>query len=98
MWNKEEYIKSLLPQYNKMVTHLLSKNIEVKMQEPFKQNLIFYNKTNNKEFIISFHSVFRYSGRTVYYKETETTMQPFELTYEGYLNTIIKPLIEKILL
>ena len=92
MWNKDNYKSKLRTDVNKFILGLKSKNIF--FTETNDENVLF--KLDKKELIMSQHSFYRYSGIAYVYKEgkEKNSVLSIEVTYEMYLNMIIKPIIE----
>jgi len=93
---REEHIKECTPAAQKFVQSLKSKGIEFRFDFQF-DNVIF--SKNNKEYTISCHSFYRFSGMAVMMRHKgEHEIEAVPLPYEGWLNIILRPPIEKYLL
>lgn len=95
MFNEKDHITKYKVHEEKLVSYFQKKGIVFSNcdNDVTLKNVIFSGK--GKEFKISYHSFYRFSGISSLYKEGEDRkLEVIRVTDEMYLNTFIKPIIE----
>lgn len=92
-FDEKEAIRKMTPYLDKVKESFTKKGIKFKEDIKFK-NTIFFKA--NKEYKISYHSLYRFSGISTIHKagKNENEVIIIDVTDEMYINSIIKPIVE----
>ncbi len=93
MFDKQQHIAKFKNIEEKLVSSFKKSGINFQPNDGDLENVIF--SKGDKEFKISHHSFYRYSGICSLYKEgDDKKLEVIYVTEEMYMNTFIKPIIE----
>jgi hypothetical protein len=99
MWNPNKQIERMQPSVTKLLAHLKTKGINFSPEDVNGFDNVTFSR-NGKEIKMAKHSLYRYSGISVFTKDkgdntNQTVVIP--VTDDMYMNLFMKPIIETLM-